>query len=261
MVGGGRMLGGGGARLIGCARRLPGTLRRRGARGRHRRTPQCGQDDAVQRADEGGRGDHRVRVPDGQVERRHGDDRRRRLERLAELVGAKKVTPAAIRMQDVPGTGPALLGGLRQVDALLAVTDGFSPERPGERHRDAEARAPRRRHRPRREAPRTRGQAGEVGRSPVRKEAEVLREVLAHLEAGLPLTEWEGELPEELDPLTTKPLLAIENGPAGSTASSRPSSPSCPTRMRRVPRRPLGPRRGRAPAQGCARPDHVLHRG
>mgnify|MGYP000175542855 CR=1 FL=1 len=49
-----------------------------------------------------------------------------RLERLAELVGAKKVTPAAIRVQDAPGTGPALLGGLRQVDALLAVADGFS---------------------------------------------------------------------------------------------------------------------------------------
>ena len=29
-----------------------------------------------------------------------------RLERLAELVGAKKVTPAAVRVQDVPGTGP-----------------------------------------------------------------------------------------------------------------------------------------------------------
>jgi len=49
-----------------------------------------------------------------------------RLGRLAELVGARKVTPAAIRVVDVPGTGPALLGGLRQVDALLAVTDGFS---------------------------------------------------------------------------------------------------------------------------------------
>ena len=49
-----------------------------------------------------------------------------RLALLAELVGAKKVTPAAVRVQDVPGTGPALLGGLRQVDALLAVADGFS---------------------------------------------------------------------------------------------------------------------------------------
>src|SRR5881296_3839121 len=51
-----------------------------------------------------------------------------RLGQLAGVVNAKKVTPAAIRVQDVPGTGPALLGNLRQVDALLAVTDGFSPE-------------------------------------------------------------------------------------------------------------------------------------
>src|SRR6187551_4129794 len=50
-----------------------------------------------------------------------------RLEQLAALVGARKITPATIRVQDVPGTGPALLGGLRQVDALLAVADGFSP--------------------------------------------------------------------------------------------------------------------------------------
>ena len=87
-----------------------------------------------------------------------------RLERLAALVGAKKITPAAVRVQDVPGTGPALLGGLRQVDALLAVADGFSPgTRPRERHRDAEARAARRRHRSRREAPRAGREGREVG--------------------------------------------------------------------------------------------------
>ena len=50
-----------------------------------------------------------------------------RLEQLATLVGARKTTPATIRVVDVPGTGPALLGGLRQVDAILAVADGFSP--------------------------------------------------------------------------------------------------------------------------------------
>ena len=91
-----------------------------------------------------------------------------RLERLAELVGAKKVTPAAVRVQDVPGTGPALLGGLRQVDALLAVADGFSPGTaiPESDIETLEARAARRRHRPRREAARARREAGEVGRSP-----------------------------------------------------------------------------------------------
>ena len=29
------------------------------------------------------------------------------------------------------------------------------------------------------------------------------------------LADWPGELPPELDPLTTKPLLAVENGPGG----------------------------------------------
>ena len=38
------------------------------------------------------------------------------------------MTPAAVRVVDVPGTGPQLLGNLRQVDAILAVLDGFSPD-------------------------------------------------------------------------------------------------------------------------------------
>ena len=44
----------------------------------------------------------------------------------ADVVHAKKVTPAAVRVVDVPGTGAALLGNLRQDDALLAVLDGWS---------------------------------------------------------------------------------------------------------------------------------------
>ena len=51
-----------------------------------------------------------------------------RLDKLAQLVGARKITPATIRVVDVPGTGPQLLGGLRQVDAILAVADGHSPD-------------------------------------------------------------------------------------------------------------------------------------
>src|SRR3954463_2976205 len=49
-----------------------------------------------------------------------------RLQQLADVVNARKVTPAAIRVSEVRGTGPALLGNLRQVDALLVVLDGFS---------------------------------------------------------------------------------------------------------------------------------------
>ena len=52
-----------------------------------------------------------------------------RLQQLADVVSARKVTPAAIRVVEVRGTGPALLGNLRQVDALLVVLDGFSGTR------------------------------------------------------------------------------------------------------------------------------------
>jgi len=44
-----------------------------------------------------------------------------RLPRVAAIESSRKVTPAAIRVVDVPGTGPELIGNLRQVDALLLV--------------------------------------------------------------------------------------------------------------------------------------------
>ena len=49
----------------------------------------------------------------------------------------------------------------------------------------------------------------------MRKEAEQLEKLLAHLDSGKTLADWTEELPPELDPLTTKPLIAIENGPNG----------------------------------------------
>src|SRR3954467_15606474 len=52
-----------------------------------------------------------------------------RLKELAGVIHPRKVTPAAVRVVDVPGTGPQLLGNLRQVDALLVVLDGFSGTR------------------------------------------------------------------------------------------------------------------------------------
>ena len=139
-----------------------------------------------------------------------------RLDRIAALVGARKLTPAAIRIQDVPGTGPALLGGLRQVDALLAVVDAFSDAADPPNHLETlelELLVADTEHVARRlERVEKQAKSGDAG---ARKEAESLRQILSHLEAGRPLTEWPGELPPELDPLTTKPLLAIENGPGG----------------------------------------------
>jgi ribosome-binding ATPase YchF (GTP1/OBG family) len=139
-----------------------------------------------------------------------------RLPPLAELVGARKVTAATIRVVDVPGTGPALLGGLRQVDAILAVADGFSagadPAADLETL-DLELLVADRDHVERR-LDRVQKQA-KSGDPALRKEADLLAELLAHLESGASLRDFEGELPPELEPLTTKPLLAVENGPGG----------------------------------------------
>jgi len=139
-----------------------------------------------------------------------------RLDRLATLVGARKVTPATIRVQDVPGTGPALLGNLRQVDALLVVADAFSPGADPARdleNLELELLVADRDHVERR-LERVEKQA-KSGDAALRKEVDVLRELLAHLDAGHNLRDWPGELPAELEPLTTKPLIAVENGPAG----------------------------------------------
>jgi ribosome-binding ATPase YchF (GTP1/OBG family) len=139
-----------------------------------------------------------------------------RLGALAQVVSAKKVTPAAIRVQDVPGTGPALLGNLRQVDALLVVLDGFSPDADSVRDLEnlrLELLVADRDHVERR-LERVEKQA-KSGDPQLRAEVEELRKVLAHIDSDSPLSDYPGELPEELEPLTTKPLIAVENGPSG----------------------------------------------
>jgi ribosome-binding ATPase len=139
-----------------------------------------------------------------------------RLDAVARVVGAKKVTRAAIRVVDVPGTGAQLLGNLRRVDALVVVLDAWSGAREGRddlvtlelelllADRDH---VERRLERVRKEAksgdPQLRAQAGE------------LELVLAHLDAERPLSEYAGELPAELEPLTTKPLVQVWNGAGG----------------------------------------------
>jgi ribosome-binding ATPase YchF (GTP1/OBG family) len=139
-----------------------------------------------------------------------------RLARLAALVEARKVTPAAVRVVDVPGTGPQLLGNLRQVDAILAVLDGFSAEAAPDDDLETlklELLVADRDHVERRlERVAKEAKSGDLA---VRAELELLESLLDHLDAGLTLADWDGELPEALDPLTTKPLLAVENGPRG----------------------------------------------
>ena len=142
-----------------------------------------------------------------------------RLEQVARVVGARKITPAAIRVVDVPGTGPALLGNLRQVDAILAVLDGFSPGAdPGGdlETLGLELLVADRDHVERR-LDRV-GKQAKSGDPALRRELLELERLLAHLEAGHSLAQWEGALPAELEPLTTKPLIAVENGPGGTDA-------------------------------------------
>ena len=139
-----------------------------------------------------------------------------RLGQLAEVVSAVKVTPAAARVVDVPGTGPQLLGNLRQVDALLAVTDGFSPgaDPDGDLERlNLELLVADRDHVERR-LERVTKQA-KSGDQKLRTEADELERVLAWLDGGQSLRDWEGELPPELEPLTTKPVVPVVNGPGG----------------------------------------------
>jgi ribosome-binding ATPase YchF (GTP1/OBG family) len=139
-----------------------------------------------------------------------------RLPQLAEVVKAKKVTPATIRLVEVRGTGPALLGNLRQVDALLVVLDGWSGASvPADdlETLDLELLVADRDHVERRLERATK--QAKSGDPKLRSEVVELERLLAHLDAGGSLADWPSELPEALEPLTTKPLLAVENGPNG----------------------------------------------
>jgi ribosome-binding ATPase len=139
-----------------------------------------------------------------------------RLAQVASVVDAKKVTPASVRIADVPGSGAQLLGNLRQVDALLVVLDGWSGTRDVESDRvtfGLELLLADREHVERR-LERVAKQA-KSGDPTLRAEAAELERVLAHLDAERPLGDYEGDLPAELEPLTTKPRLEIVNGSAG----------------------------------------------
>src|SRR5215210_4245042 len=136
-----------------------------------------------------------------------------RLDRVAAVIGSAKKTPAAIRVVDVPGTGAQLLGNLRQADAILAVLDGFSANAAPDRETlKRELQVADRDHVERRlERLRKEAKSGDPGK---KAEAARLEKLLAHVEADGSLAD-EGDLPPELEPLTTKPLIPIVNGPQG----------------------------------------------
>jgi ribosome-binding ATPase len=139
-----------------------------------------------------------------------------RLDRVAGAIRPRKVTPAAIRVVEVRGTGPELLGNLRQVDALFVVLDGFSGTRVPADDLETlrlELLVADRDHVERR-LERV-GKQAKSGDPQLKKEVAELERLLAHVDAGASLADWPGELPLELEPLATKPLLAVENGPRG----------------------------------------------
>jgi ribosome-binding ATPase YchF (GTP1/OBG family) len=139
-----------------------------------------------------------------------------RLEPVARTVSAKKVTPAAIRVVDVPGTGAAFLGNLRQVDALLLVLDGWSGTRVPEDDRvtfGLELILADRDHVERR-LERVAKQA-KSGEARLREEAALLERLALHLDAGETVASFPEPIPAELEPLTTKPLLEVVNAQEG----------------------------------------------
>ena len=139
-----------------------------------------------------------------------------RIGRVATVVGARKVTPAAARIVDVPGTGRQLLGALRDVDALVAVLNGWAPEADPDRDlgtielelllADREH-VERRLERVMREA--------KSGDRALLAEADELTSLLEHLDGGRTLRGYQRPLPPTLEPLTTKPLVPVENGSSG----------------------------------------------
>ena len=139
-----------------------------------------------------------------------------RLGQVAAVVSAKKVTPANVRVVDVPGSGAALFGNLRQVDALLLVLDGWSGTRNTDDDRvtvGLELLLADREHVERR-LERVAKQA-KSGDPALREEADLLERLAAHLDAGETVTSFPEPIPAELDPLTTKPLLEVVNGLEG----------------------------------------------
>jgi hypothetical protein len=139
-----------------------------------------------------------------------------RLDRVAEVVGARKVTPASIRVVDVPGSGAQLLGNLRQVDALLLVFDAWSGTRRPEDDRvtfGLELVLADREHVGRR-LERVAKQA-KSGDPALRDEAALLERLAAHLDAGETVASFGEPVPVELEPLTTKPVVEVVNGPEG----------------------------------------------
>jgi ribosome-binding ATPase YchF (GTP1/OBG family) len=142
-----------------------------------------------------------------------------RVESVAEVTGSAKATLAALRVVDVAGTEAATLGALRQVDALVAVLNGFATAADPAKDLstlELELIVADRDHVQRR-LERVSKQA-KSGEAALKQEVADLGVVLAHLDSGKPLRDFPDAIPHELEPLTSKPLIAVENGAGGIDA-------------------------------------------
>jgi ribosome-binding ATPase YchF (GTP1/OBG family) len=132
-----------------------------------------------------------------------------RVQQVAGIIGSPKATPASIRVVDLPGTTAAQLGGARAADALLAVVKDEADLE----SLQLELIVADRDHVERRlEKVRKEAKSGDPG---LRQEVEELGRLIAHVEAGRSLRDYDHELPRELEPLTTKELVPVVNGPGG----------------------------------------------
>ena len=142
-----------------------------------------------------------------------------RLDQVARIEESAKVTLAALRVLDAAGTSAAQLGTLRRADALIAVVDAFSGGSDpaadlGSLHLELlvadQDHVERRLERVRKEA--------KSGDPALRDEVERLEAALDLLAEDRPLRELPGGVPGALEPLTSKPLIVVENGPSGIDA-------------------------------------------
>jgi ribosome-binding ATPase len=132
-----------------------------------------------------------------------------RLPEVARIVGSPQATQAAIRVVDLPGTASAQLGAARAADALVGVVsdEGQLDSLQLELLVADRDHVERRLEKVRRDA--------KSGDPTLRGEVEELERVLAQLDTERPLADYAGVLPPELEPLTTKPLVPVVNGPGG----------------------------------------------
>jgi ribosome-binding ATPase len=130
-----------------------------------------------------------------------------RLDEVARVVGSPKAVPASIRVLDLPGTTAAQLGGARAADALVAVVreEGDLESLRLELIVADRDHVERRLEKVRRDA--------KSGDPKLKAEVDELERLLGHVEGGRSLGDYDRELPAELEPLTTKPLVPVVNGP------------------------------------------------